>query len=31
MLDGEDDDSNSNQDSAMLGDLHGKISGTLRK
>ncbi len=27
MLDGEDDDSNSNQDLDMQDDLHGKISG----
>ncbi len=31
MLDGEDDDSHSNQDLAMPDDLHGKISGDTRK
>ncbi len=31
MLDGEDDNSNSNQDLAMLEDLHGEISGDIKK
>ncbi len=31
MLDGKDDDSNSNQDLVMLDDLHGKISGNTWK